>query len=122
MDKKTENLKGVDELHIKDVGVFFIKDKKAYYADGRPVEPGKLWLCEYCQNSPPFVATKEIDFARHMVEKHPEHAKGETPEAKEAAEKAEAAKKAEANRAAAAKKAKATEKTAAKKVKASAKK
>lgn len=68
-------LKGADELHIKDVGVFFIKDKRAYYADGRPVKPDKLRVCQHCQNSPPFVATKEIDFARHMVEKHPEQAK-----------------------------------------------
>ena len=77
MEKKTDllaNIKGADELHIKDVGVFFIKDRKAYYADGRPVEKDKLFVCQYCQNSPPFVASKEIDFVKHMIDKHPEHA------------------------------------------------
>lgn len=135
MDEKTGQRRppiGADELHIKDVGVFYIAGKagerKAYYADGRPVKPGKLWLCKHCQ----FFGTKEIDFARHMVEKHPEHAKGKTPEAKEATEKAEAAKKAEATLKAAAKKAEAekaeavkkaeaTKKAAAKKAKAEAK-
>ena len=83
MAEKTDllaNIRGADELHIKDVGVFFIKGKKAYYADGRPVEPDKLFVCQHCQNSPPFVASKEIDFAKHMVEKHPEQAKPPKPE------------------------------------------
>lgn len=75
-----------DELHLKDVGVFLIQDKKAYYADGRPVEPGKLYVCQHCQNSPPFVTAKEIDFAKHTIEKHPEHATKEV-------EKAETARK-----------------------------
>lgn len=68
-----------DELHIKDVGAFFLVNKKAYYKDGRPVEPNKLRVCQHCQSSPPFVATKEIDFAKHMVDKHPEYANGKTP-------------------------------------------
>lgn len=63
-----------DELHIKDVGTFFIVNKNAYYADGRPVEPGKLWICQHCKQSPPFIAWKEIEFAKHMVQVHPEHA------------------------------------------------
>lgn len=85
MTKETDPkvlLEGADELHIKDVGVFFIKDKKAYYKNGRPVEDGKLFVCQHCETSPPFVATKEIDFAEHMIDKHPEYAKGKTPEAK----------------------------------------
>lgn len=74
-------------------------------------------VCQHCKQSPPFIATVQKDpktgltksvelvFARHMVEKHPEHAKGKTPEAKEAAEKVEAAKKADADLKVAAKKA-----------------
>lgn len=85
MTEKTDqsaNLKGADELHIKDVGVFFLKDKKAYYKNGKPVEQDKLRVCQHCTSSPPFVATKEIDFARHMVEKHPKQATMKIEEAK----------------------------------------
>jgi len=85
-EKKTDPsvlLKGADELHIKDAGVFFIVGKagerKAYFGDGSPVPPGKLWLCEHCQ----FFSTKEIDFAKHMVEKHPEQAKVKIEKAEE---------------------------------------
>lgn len=83
MDKKTVILKGATELHIKDVGEFFIRDKKAYYADGRPVEPGKLFVCQHCTNSPPLVTPKEIDFVKHMIDKHPEHATKEVKKAEE---------------------------------------
>lgn len=61
--------------------MFFIKDKRAYYANGRPVELDKLRVCQHCTSSPPFVALKEIDFARHMVERHPKQATVEVQEA-----------------------------------------
>lgn len=72
--------------------------------DGRPVEPDKMWVCQYCTNTPPFTAQREIDFAKHMVEQHPDKAKGNTPESMEAAEKVKAAKQAEKDLRAAAKK------------------
>lgn len=122
MAEKTVNLKGADELHINQDpkkgtkgGVFFILHKKAYYADGRPVEPDRLWICQHCQHSPPFFAEREIDFAKHIIKEHPEHAKGKTPEAREAEEKAVAAEKADAALKAAAKKAKAAKKSPKKK-------
>ncbi len=72
-------LKGADEVHIRDAKgsslVYFIKDKKAYYADGRQVEADKLFVCPYCTNSPPAFSTKEIDIVKHVIEEHPEHAK-----------------------------------------------
>ena len=64
-----------DELGLKDIGKFLMQNKKAYYMDGRPVEPDKLMLCQYCTNPVPFATNKPIDFAKHMVEVHPEHAK-----------------------------------------------
>lgn len=84
MSEKTDPsvvLKGADELHLKDVGVFFIKDKKAYHADGSPVKKGELFVCQHCQHSPPFATPREIDFARHMIEKHPEQATTKVQEA-----------------------------------------
>lgn len=63
--------------------------------DGRRVEPDKMWVCQYCTNSPPYVTQREIDFAKHMVEQHPDKAKGNTPETMEAIEKVKVAKQAE---------------------------
>jgi len=57
--------------------VFYIKEGKAYYADGRQMELGRAFVCQYCQQSPPFCAEREIDFAKHIIDKHPEHAKPE---------------------------------------------
>ena len=71
------NRKNLEELHIKDVGTFLWdkSGRKLYYMDGRPIESGKVWLCPHCF----FVGWKEIVFAKHMLERHPEYANGKTP-------------------------------------------
>ena len=74
MPKETFNRKGMDELHIDNVGVFLIdrKNLNAYKMDGTPVRQGNpLWICPHGD----CIAWKEIDFAKHMVENHPEQAK-----------------------------------------------
>ncbi len=69
-----------DELHIGDK-VFFIRDKKAYYAGGKEVEKDKAFVCQHCTASPPFVALNAKDFAEHIVDKHPDKAKAQVAEA-----------------------------------------
>jgi len=78
MAEKVFDPKGMEELHVKDVGAFWLdrKNKKAYEMDGRPVKQGdKLWICPHCGS----ICWKEIDFAKHMIQKHPEKAKPEKP-------------------------------------------
>ena len=75
------------ELHIKDDpkkgikgGVFLIdiRGRKAYNFDGTPVEPDRIWICPYCECKPgqfPFITCQEIEFAKHIIDVHPEYAK-----------------------------------------------
>lgn len=85
MVKKLDRTKDFRELHVEeDVkkglkgGIFLIQGRKAYNFDGTPVEPGKIWICPHCECKPgqfPFMNCNEREFAKHMVEKHPEQAK-----------------------------------------------
>lgn len=75
-----DRAKPFNELHVNQDpkrgiqgGIFLIQGREAFDFDGRPVAPGKIWLCQECEvakGQMPFMCYIEIDFLKHMAEKH----------------------------------------------------
>lgn len=92
MSEQLDRSKDFIELHVQDEpkkgikgGVFLvdIQARKAYNFDETPVAPGRLWICPHCECKPgqfPFITCQEIEFAKHIVEKHPDKANPTAPE------------------------------------------